>query len=270
MAGNGGTPMPFAEAVAARRSDAWRVIGAAMLRATDIVLPPLCLACRAPIYSHGGLCAHCWSRVDFIGAPLCDRLGIPLPYAAGERMVSAAALANPPAYDRARAAAAYSDVMRELIHNLKYRDRHEGVDLFARWMARAGAELLADADVVVPVPLDRVRFWWRRFNQAALLGERLAALSGRGFDPLLLVRTRRTATQVGLTADQRRRNVAGAFAVPAGRRAAVKGRAVVLVDDVLTTGATAEACTRALRRAGAEKVGVLTLARVVDPVMPRA
>lgn len=245
--------------------------GAAALlgRLADVVLPPLCLACRAPVHAHGGLCASCWSRIDFIKTPLCDRLGIPLPYAAGDKVVSVAALANPPVYDRARAVAAYGDVMRDLVHNLKYRDRHEGLRLFGRWMARAGDELLREADVLVPVPLDRFRLWWRRFNQSLLLAERVGAASGRPCKPFLLARTRRTPSQVGLTVEQRRRNVAGAFAVPAQSIEAVRGRAVLLVDDVLTTGATANACARALKRAHASRVDVLTLARAVDPVMPR-
>lgn len=241
----------------------------ALARVADVVLPPLCLACREPVSAHGGLCPGCWGAIDFIRPPLCDRLGIPLPYSGGGRIVSAAALANPPDFDRARAVAAFGEVLRELIHNLKYRDCHEGLDLFARWMTHVGAELLADDPLLVPVPLDRLRLWTRRFNQSALLAQRIARLSGCRSDPFALVRTRRTRSQVGLSAEQRRRNVAGAFAVPEESGAKVAGQAIVLVDDVLTTGATAEACARALRRAGAARVDVLTLARVVDPLTPR-
>ncbi len=241
----------------------------ALARLADIVLPPLCLACRAPVHTHGGLCPACWARVDFIQAPLCDRLGIPLPYAVGEKIVSAAAVADPPVFDRARAVAAYGDVTRDLVHAYKYRDRQEGLSLFARWMARAGAGLVQEADVLVPVPLYRLRLWRRRFNQSALLADRIGRLAGVAYDPFLLQRTRRTASQVGLTVEQRQRNVAGAFAVSAARKADVKGARILLIDDVLTTGATANACARALKRAGAAQVDVLTLARVVDPLAPR-
>lgn len=235
----------------------------------DILLPPLCLACRAPIDAHGGLCPPCWSEIDFIRAPLCDRLGLPLPYAVGETMVSAAALAAPPDYDRARAVAAYGGVMRDLVHGLKYGDRHEGLDMFARWLEAAGKALLAEADMLVPVPLFPVRLWRRRFNQSLLLAQRLGRATGLAVDPFVLVRTRHTVSQVGLSHDRRRRNVAGAFAVAGDGKVRIRGSAVVLIDDVITTGATADACARALRRAGADRVDVLALARVVDPLAPR-
>ncbi|MGD9868827.1 MAG: ComF family protein [Hyphomicrobiales bacterium] len=251
------------------RVAAWKVLRAAAGGIADMVLPPLCAACRAPVSRHGGVCASCWSGIDFIGQPLCDRLGIPLSYPVEGPLVSAAAMADPPVYGRARAVARYDGVMRDLVHGLKYRDRQEGVEMFTRWLANAGGELIGEADVIVPVPLYRLRLWTRRFNQSALLGRQLARMVGLPFEPLALQRTRRTASQVGLTADQRRRNVAGAFAVPQARRAAVEGRNVLLIDDVITTGATAEACTRALLKAGAVRVDVLALARVTDPLLPR-
>jgi ComF family protein len=174
-------------------------------------------------------------------------------------------MASPPVYDRARAAARYSDTMRELIQSFKYRDRHEGLALFARWLQRAGAELLADADLIVPVPLYASRLWWRRFNQSAMLATRLGRLTGIAVDCFVLKRVRRTTSQVGLSAEQRRRNVAGAFRVEPKRAHSLKGKNLVLVDDVITTGATAEACARVLRRAKAARVDVLALARAVEP-----
>lgn len=244
------------------------IVSSGLSSLADFVLPPLCLACRKPVLSHDGLCGQCWPRVDFIVAPRCDVLGIPLAFSAGETIVSAAALADPPVYDRARAVACYDGVMRDLVHGLKYRDRHEGVKLLGRWLYRVGKEVLADADIIVPVPLARTRLWSRRFNQAAILARKLSNDSGVPDDPLALERIRHTASQVGLSVDQRKRNVAGAFEVPSARHSAVKGRKVVLVDDVITTGATANACARALKRAGATRVDVLTLARVVDPLAP--
>src|SRR4029079_1277982 len=159
----------------------------------------------------GSCSGDCWARIDFIVPPLCSRLGVPLPYDAGEPSLSAGAIADPPVYDRARAAARYSSTMRDLIQSFKYGDRHEGVPLFGRWMAAAGAELLAGADVIVPVPLYRSRLWSRRFNQSAMLAQEVGKLAGVPVDCFLLARVKRTQAQVGLTAAQRRKNVAGAF-----------------------------------------------------------
>jgi ComF family protein len=154
--------------------------------------------------------------------------------------------------------------MRELIQSFKYRDRHEGLPLFGLWLKKAGAELLADADLIVPVPLYRSRLWWRRFNQSAMLAQSLGRLADVPVDCFVLARVRRASSQVGLSAEQRRRNVAGAFKVPPACAGRVKGKSIVL-DDVITTGATTEACARALKRAGAAKIDVLALARAVEP-----
>jgi len=244
------------------------LFSAGISRITDFLLPPLCLGCRRHVSAHDALCGECWSRVDFIVEPYCDVLGIPLGYSTGDRIVSAAALANPPVYDRARAVAHYDGVMRDLVHSLKYGDRHEGVKLMSRWLDHAGAELLSDADVIIPVPLARTRLWSRRFNQAALLAQKLAVARDIHANPFALERTRRTMSQVGLSADQRKRNVAGAFEVPTSQRPVVAKRNILLIDDVVTTGATANACARALKKVGAARVDVLALARVVDPLAP--
>jgi ComF family protein len=246
----------------AQRPAPW---GSILRRLADFLLPPVCISCRTRIGSHGLLCGACFARIDFIAPPLCDRLGVPLPFEAGEKLLSAAAIASPPVYDRARAAAHYSDTMRELIQSFKYRDRHEGLPLFARWLKKAGAELLADADLILPVPLYATRLWRRRFNQSAMLAVALGRLSALPVDCFVLKRVRRTASQVGLTADQRRRNVSGAFRVDKDKAPQVKGKKLLVVDDVITTGATAEACARVLKRAGAARVDVLALARVVEP-----
>ena len=197
-------------------------------------------------------------------------MGLPLPFDTGERMVSAAALARPPAYDRARAVAHFSGSIRALVHQFKYADRQDARALFGRWLGEAGHELLAGADVIVPVPLTRWRLLTRRFNQAAILAQELSRQSGVVMDPHLLRRTRFTRAQVGLTHDQRRRNVAGAFSVPHNRRRRAGGRSVLLIDDVVTTGATAEACARALKQAGAARVDVLALAMVTNEALAAA
>lgn len=246
----------------APRMPAWRsVLGAA----ADLLLPPVCISCRTRIETHGLLCGDCFAQIDFIASPLCARLGVPLPYDVGAPSLSAAAIAAPPVYDRARAVACYSQTMRDLIQGFKYRDRQEGLALFGRWLAHAGAELLEDADLIVPVPLYRSRLWWRRFNQSALLALRVAHLTEVPADCFVLKRFRRTVSQVGLSAEQRKRNVAGAFKVEPARKGALKGKNIVVVDDVITTGATAEACARVLKRAGAARVDVLALARALEP-----
>jgi ComF family protein len=244
----------------------WRtVLGGIASTAADLLLPAVCIGCRAPVDRQGQLCGACGGKIDFIGAPLCDRLGIPLPFDTGERSWSAAAIAAPPAYDRARAVARYSSTMRDLVQSFKYRDRHESLPLFGRWLVKAGEELLPETELLIPVPLHRAKLWSRRFNQSALLAARVGRASGIPVAYSLLQRVKRTSRQVGLTAEQRRRNVAGAFRVApqAGNR--LKGKRVLLVDDVITTGATVEACARALRRAGAVRIDVLALARVVEP-----
>jgi ComF family protein len=241
---------------------------AAMHRAAaavaDFIVPPLCLACHAPLGSHDALCPPCWGKVDFIRPPLCDRLGLPMPYATGGTMVSALAAADPPDYARARSVARFDGVMRALVHDLKFHDRHDARRLFGRWLAEAGAELLSDAGALVPVPLTRSRLLKRRFNQAAILAFEVSRLTGVKVEPHALVRTRRTPPQVGLTRLQRRQNVAGAFAVGASARARIAGANIVLVDDVITTAATVGACARVLHRAGAARVDVLSLALVTD------
>ncbi|MFM1816460.1 MAG: hypothetical protein RLZ98_3155 [Pseudomonadota bacterium] len=239
------------------------LIGRGARALSDIVMPPVCLSCQRLLVDHNVLCGTCWSRISFIRPPVCDVLGLPLPFDPGGRTVSAAALAAPPDFDRARAVAAYGDVMARLIHGFKYADRHESRQLFVRWLVTVGSELLADADLIVPVPLHRWRLLTRKFNQAAILAGDISRAACIRFEPGLLRRTRNTRSQVGLTNAQRRRNTSGAFVVDHMKKARVAGRHVVLVDDVITTGSTAGACARALKRAGASRVDVLALAMVV-------
>ncbi len=237
---------------------------AALGFALDFGLPPLCPACRGLVGDDGGLSASCWSRLSFIAPPYCDRLGLPFGYDPGPGVVSSEAASHPPAFARARAAVRYDDVASALVHALKYGDRLDLAPTMGRWMARAGRELTDGADALVPVPLHWRRLWARRFNQAAALAAAIARASGVPVLDNALRRLRATPQQVGLNRTDRASNVQGAFAVPEDRQAAVASKRLVLIDDVLTSGATVDACTRALLRAGAVQVDVLVFARVVD------
>jgi ComF family protein len=236
---------------------------AAFRHSLDVALPRLCPACR-DLVTDNGLCPNCWSKLAFISAPYCPRLGIPFAYDPGPGILSMQAITNPPAYTRARAAVRYDDVARALVHAYKYGDRLDLGPMIGRWMARAGKELTAEADALVPVPLHWRRLWTRRFNQSAALAEAIARESGIAVAHATLRRVKATAQQVGLSRNDRATNVQGAFRVAPGAKAEVAGRRLILVDDVLTSGATVDACARALLRAGAAQVDVLVFARVVD------
>jgi len=238
---------------------------AALRLALDFALPPLCPSCREPLNERMGLCASCWSKLSLIEPPYCARLGIPFVYDPGPGLLSMEAIANPPAYDRARAAVRYDDISRKLVQGLKYSDRLDLAPMMGRWMARAGRELLADADVLVPVPLHWRRQWTRRFNQSAALADAISALCRVPATQSALQRVRATPQQVGMSKTERAANMQGAFRVPAEHRTDISGRRVVLIDDVLTSGATVDACARALLRAGAAHIDVLVFARVVAP-----
>ncbi|MCO5090872.1 ComF family protein [Bosea sp. (in: a-proteobacteria)] len=228
-----------------------------------IVYPPTCIACRAATGEAQALCPACWNGIGFIERPYCERLGTPFPVDLGTGLMSPAAIADPPVFARARAVCRFEGTARDLVHRLKYGDRIELSLTLGRMMAQAGRELTADADLVVPIPLHRTRLWRRRFNQAAALAGVVARTAGLPLAPAAIDRLRRTRPQVGLTRAQRADNLQGAFHVPAAARGIVEGRRILLVDDVLTTGATANAAARALLRAGASAVDVLTFARVV-------
>jgi ComF family protein len=232
--------------------------------ALDLALPRLCAVCREPVEGEG-LCPACWSKLSFITRPYCERLGIPFVYDPGPGILSMEAIADPPAYQRARAAVRFDDVSRALVHALKYGDRLDLAPMMGRWLHQAGRELLAEADGLVPVPLHWRRHWARRFNQSAMLAAAVAKASGMPIAARALKRVKSTAQQVGLSRTQRAANIQGAFRVPADGRAEVVGRRLILVDDVLTSGATVEGCAKALLRAGAANVDVLVFARVAEP-----
>jgi ComF family protein len=235
-------------------------------RLVDILLPPRCIQCARTVEINGTLCADCWRAITFLGEPCCSCCGLPFPFDAGAGALCAGCIARPPRFDRARSVFAYDDHSRRLVLALKHADRLHGVPAFGQWLARAGAPLLDDADLLVPVPLHWTRLWRRRYNQSALLAQAVAGALGRPDGsprsaPDLLYRKRRTPSQGHRTRLQRAENVRGAFALR--HPSAVEGRRIVLIDDVLTSGATVEECARILRRAGAARIDVLTLARAV-------
>jgi ComF family protein len=231
--------------------------------ALDIALPTLCVACREPVDGEG-VCADCWAKLSFIAPPLCPRLGIPFVYDPGPGLLSMEAISDPPAYGRARAAVRYDDVARTLVHALKYQDRTDLAPAMGRWMARAGRELIEQTDALIPVPLHWRRGWSRRYNQSGALARVIERQTGAKLLSEVLRRVRPTLQQIGLSRAQRASNVQGAFKVATERQSEIQGRRVVLIDDVLTSGATVDACARALLRAKAASVDVLVFARVVD------
>ncbi len=231
----------------------------------DFLLPPRCANCGVLVTSMPTLCGTCWEGLTFINNPVCRRTGAPLPYDLGTETVSLNAMLRPPAYDQARAAMTYDATARLLIRKLKFNNRLDLAPLMASWLIRIGAAILKDADFIHPVPLHWSRLLRRRYNHSAELARYLSKHANVPMHVNVLKRVKRTRQQIGLTRAMRKKNLRGAFGVMAKNKPLVIDKHIVLIDDVLTTGATAEACARTLRRAGAAKVSVLTVARVVMP-----
>ncbi|RFC67945.1 MULTISPECIES: ComF family protein [Mesorhizobium] len=232
-------------------------------RTAQILFPATCIGCARLVSAPGTLCAGCWPGIRFLEKPWCEVMGTPFSHDMGKGFLSADAIANPPPFQRSRAAVSYSGLARVMVQSLKYRDQTDFAPRMAQWMLRAGSELVRDADMIVPVPLHRSRFFWRRFNQSAELARALAGLSKKPFAPHVVVRTKNTRQQVGLKLAERQENVRTAFSVPQQHRIEIEGRRVLLIDDVYTTGATVYSVTKALLKGGATAVDVLTFARVL-------
>jgi ComF family protein len=235
--------------------------------ALDLVLPPHCVSCGEPVEVQGHLCLDCFRLTGFITEPCCARCGVPFASAAlgGPDHLCTPCRDTPPAFERARAALRYDAQSRRLLLPFKHADRTEIARTLVPHMARAGAALLRQADVLVPVPLHRRRLFHRRYNQAAILALGLARAGQKPALPDALMRRRATASLGEKTAADRAVEVADAFAVRPERVARLAGRRVLLIDDVMTSGATANACALALLGAGAAAVDVLVAARVPDP-----
>lgn len=234
------------------------------VRLRDGILPPACLSCDRTTDKQGQLCAQCWSQMRFIEKPYCAVLGTPFSYDLGEGALSADAIANTPPFDTSRSVALYDDTARQLVHGLKFADRTDLAPWMSRFILRISEGRITKNSIIVPVPLHRRRLFIRRYNQSAELARHLAKLTSAHYRPDLLLRSRATLQQVGLGAKERENNVRGAFRIPKGFGIHIKGRHLVLIDDVYTTGATIRACARVLKRAGAVRIDCLTFARVAS------
>lgn len=234
----------------------------------DFLYPPLCVNCNAGIARADLICATCWGQLRPITKPLCPRLGVPFEFDMGSDAISAQAIASPPEFERARSAFVHTGVAKKLISRLKFGDRPDLSVFCARMMASAGRELFEPFEgygrpVLVPVPLHRHRQWHRRYNQSTQLARALAKLVGLDVDPLCVMRTKSTKPQIGLSAEQRAANVAGAFKTSPDMLERLNNRPVIIVDDVITTGSTINAMTRALKKGGVAHIDVISFTRVV-------
>ena len=234
----------------------------------DQLYPPMCVSCDACVTRADLLCAKCWGQLRPITSPLCPRLGVPFEFDMGPDALSAQAIANPPAFERARSAFVHTGIAKRIISKLKFGDRPELAEFCARMMALAGIEIFEPSKggkrpVLIPVPLHRHRQWQRRYNQSTQLARALGKLAQLDVDPLVVRRIKPTKPQIGLSARQRAANVAGAFATLPDLLERLNGRAVIIVDDVITTGSTINTMTRALRRGGVAHIDVISFTRVV-------
>ncbi len=229
----------------------------------DVLFPPRCPSCRAYVAAQGNFCAACYAKLRQIHPPLCTRCGTPFAFTVEAEMECPECLAHPPVYAMARAALAYDATSAPLIRALKFHDQWANLDRYVTLMQQAGVDVLAGAELLIPVPLHWRRLLKRRFNQSALLAYRLSARTGIPCVPNVLLRVRYTPPQMRLDRKTRLRNVRRAFAVPLAARSQLKGKTVLLVDDVVTTGATITACCKALRKAGVREVRVLSLAKTI-------
>jgi ComF family protein len=234
-----------------------------LTRLLNLLFPPRCPSCREDVAAPGALCGVCWKALSFIAAPMCAICGHPFEFSLGEQAECGECMRRKPAYAKARAVLRYDEHSSRPITGFKFSDRTVLAPMFGDWLARAGAEFLPRADALVPVPLHWRRLLWRRYNQSALLAHAVSRKTGLTVLPDILTRRKRVKPQAGLTRRQRLINMRGVFAVHPRRKASIAGKRLVLIDDVITTGATLNHCAKALLKAGASEVYVLTLAKTV-------
>lgn len=233
-------------------------------RGLNILLPARCIGCGVNVEQAGALCVECWGKIQFISKPSCFKCGTPFPYHMGDNAICGGCMESPPLYDRAVSAFLYDDASRKLITRFKYGDQIHSARTLTEFMFRAGQDFLWQGDVIVPVPLHPIRLLKRRYNQSALLAQILSHQSDVPYNPSALVRSRHIPPQASLQRNKRQKNVKGAFDVPVKQQEYINGKIILLVDDVVTTGATLNECARVLKKAGAAKVFVLTLAKTVE------
>ncbi len=254
-------PHPSALRLAERTGRAALGIG---LKVVDLILPPRCVGCAGPVPSQGDLCGDCWSGLRFLQPPWCRQCGYPTPDVGAEDPLCAGCSRKAPSFDRARAALRYDDASKRLILSFKHHERLDALSLFGRWLAQIGTELIAPSSLIAPVPLHRWRLLRRGFNQSALLAQTVQRELGGMTCVDLLMKPVATRSQQTLGGAARSQNITSAsFALRPRHVSLIADAHVVLVDDVFTTGSTASAAARVLKRAGAARVDVLCLARVV-------
>ena len=233
----------------------------------NFILPPQCFTCGAVVEKRSQLCSDCWKKLNFISKPLCACCGYPFAYGVSEEALCGFCIHKQPPYDIARATFAYDEGSKPLILKFKHGDALHGVDLLVEWLDRTGYDIYSKLEnpIVIPIPLHWTRLFKRMYNQSALLGQKLAQKRGLEYRPHLLLRPKKTPSLGSFSRDERKKILSGAFALHSEMKSILKDRDILLIDDVHTTGATIKAAARALKKGGAQKIGVLTLARVINP-----
>ena len=230
----------------------------------DVLLPPRCIGTGEIVDADGMIAPALWQELNFISPPYCKKCGLPFDfeYEVDNATICGACLQEPPRFDTARSALTYNEASRKLLLKFKYGDQQHAANTFARWLRNA-LEDIDSIDLIIPTPLHPRRLWQRRFNQSALLAKALGRLTNQTVTGQVLKRRRFTAPQKGLSRKSRQKNVRMAFYVPPKMRERIAGKNILLIDDVLTSGATVNECAKALKSSGAKKVHALTVARVL-------